>query len=114
MTDGFQVDPARLTEHAEQVRDIGVAAAEVPTAGNQVTPAGFDIAYGLMFQWWPQSTRPISTFLIESANDVVSAMNETANLLAATADAYRETDEHGKAELDEVAASLPGTEGGPR
>jgi len=112
--DGFEVDPGQLADHAEQVLGIATAAAEVPTAGNQVTPGGFDLAYGLMFQWWPQATRPISTFLIESANHVVTAMNQTANLLTATADAYRKTDEHGQTELEQVAASLPGTGEGPR
>lgn len=114
MSDGYEVDAGKLTEHAEQVRGFAESAAQVADAGDAVTPGGFDLAYGIMFQWWPQATRPISQFLINSATEVTSALRTAADQVDASATDYRDNDERARSGLDDVQDKLGTVSEGPK
>ncbi|GAA3542399.1 hypothetical protein GCM10022222_27570 [Amycolatopsis ultiminotia] len=115
MPEGYTVDPAKLDAHRHDLEQAVAGGNQVVDAGNQVTPGGWDNAYGLMFQAFPQATRPIATAFISFTKDAVQALETTSAALGQAAVEYQ-TNEHHAAEalqeLERKIADLPGMQVG--
>jgi len=91
--DGYAVDTAKLCAHQRQISQAVASGREVLDAGEQVTPAGWDNAYGAMFQPFPQITRPVAEAIMSFAGTAIQALTETAAAVGQAAAEYQAADE---------------------
>lgn len=85
MGDFFEVDTGQLRSHAEHVNGVAGQADTALDAGHQITPGGFDIAYGLICQFFPPMLKPVegrATDALQTTSDklhnAVDNLNDTA------------------------------------
>jgi hypothetical protein len=114
MSDGFAVDTGRLRDHAGQIRDIQSQSAEAVDAGHQVTPGGWDNAYGVICQSFPQLLRPTAERGIDAISQVTSTLGTRADQLTRAADAYDELDQRIAAAFQEILRQLDRLPAGPK
>lgn len=89
MTDSFAVYTSELHAHAEHVSDIHRAAATAVDAAHQVTPGGWDNAYGVICQFFPAAIHPLADLggqVIQQMSDALRSMEGELNNAAATYD----------------------------
>lgn len=89
---GFQVDIQVLHGHASEIRDVKSKVDQVADAGKQVTPGGWDNAYGLICQPFPQGTRPIADQLLTFVRTLSSYYEQTIEKLGQDEDTYHDTE----------------------
>ena len=85
MGDYFEVDTDQIRNHAQHVNAVAGQSATALDAGHQITPGGFDVAYGLICQFFPPMLRPVeqkATDALQSSTDklhsAVDNLNDTA------------------------------------
>lgn len=93
MKDGYQVEPQGITEHANSIREITPMIDLVLDAGAQVTPGGWDNAYGLACQVFPIAIRPIANKQLDMTDKVRGALESTMNQLRQTAQEYEQREQ---------------------
>lgn len=106
MPEGYTVDTAKLGAHQQDAQQAAATGNQVVDAGNQVTPGGWDNAYGLMFQMFPQATRPISEALISFTKDAVQALQKTGDAIGDAAKTYEAIDQQAAASLQDLQKEL--------
>lgn len=100
--DSFQVDVNSLATHAKHVTQVQHTAAEAADAGHEVTPAGFDNAYGVICQFFPQLIRPATDILISAIGTTAKGLENAGEALRASVDSYRRTDEDAAQALQKI------------
>lgn len=106
MAEGYTVDTGKLGAHQQEVAQAAATGNQVVDAGNQVTPAGWDNAYGLMFQMFPQLTRPIAEKMISFVGDGVRALQQTADAVGDAAKEYENIEQHVVSALRDLQKQL--------
>ena len=88
MGDSLHVDTVALREHANAVATAQATATQAANAGLQVTPAGFDNAYGLICQMFPTAVHPIADAGIHAMQEIAKQLAAAQQSLNLTADYY--------------------------
>jgi hypothetical protein len=89
---GFEVDIGQLRQHAKEVGGLDSTVDRVVDAGKQVTPGGWDNAYGLICQQFPQQTRPLAELQIDHFRAIAGLLQHAAENLTHSADTYDDID----------------------
>jgi excreted virulence factor EspC (type VII ESX diderm) len=103
---GFTADPASIRDHAEQVGTLVGVVDQVTDAGQQVTPDGLDVAFGVPLQFFGQVMNAVSRLLYSAAGDLGPALRSTEQALTATAGDYAATDEQNTDRLTGIGTEL--------
>lgn len=106
MTQGFEVDTGELRSHGAKIGDIQGQSAEAADAGQQVTPGGWDNAYGVICQSFPQLLRPTADRGIDALRQVSDALGNHSQQLGKAADAYDELDRQIADDLQKILRDL--------
>lgn len=113
---GFTVETAKLNAHSQDAAEAAATGNQVVDAGNQVTPAGWDNAYGLLFQAFPLATHPVAEGVLSLTKNAVQALETTSAAVATAAGKYEDAEQHTAEvlrelaeQLEEVPLSAPGT-----
>ncbi|MBB4689464.1 hypothetical protein [Amycolatopsis jiangsuensis] len=93
-TGGYTVETDKLDAHRADVEEAVKTADRVVDAGHQVTPGGWDNAFGLMFQAFPVATHPIAEAFIDFAKTASQALQYTSTALGTAAVDYQRTEQH--------------------
>ncbi|QWF84343.1 type VII secretion target [Amycolatopsis sp. CA-230715] len=109
MAEGYHVDPERLGAHQHDAEQAAATGKQVADAGHQVTPGGWDNAYGLMFQMFPQATRPIAEAFISFASDAAQALQNTATAIGTAAKKYENNDQDAADSLRKLGQQVENT-----
>ncbi|HVV14620.1 type VII secretion target [Amycolatopsis sp.] len=112
MSQGFEVDTGRLRQHAADLNGVQSQSAEAVDAGHQVTPGGWDNAYGVICQSFPQLLRPTAERGIDALQQVTDGLANHVTQLNSAADAYDELDRQIADNLREILRDLDRAIGG--
>lgn len=108
MGDSFQVNTAALHEHANAVATAQAAASQAANAGLQVTPGGFDNAYGLICQPFPTAVHPIADAGIHAMQEIARQLAAAQQSLRATADYYDQQEHEATSKLKGLLGTVDG------
>lgn len=106
MGEGFTVDTGELRSHAGQLTGIQGDSAEAVAAGHQVTPGGWDNAYGVICQMFPQLLRPTAERGIDALQRVTDGLANHAAEIRRTADSYDQVEEQIAEDFQRVLSEL--------
>lgn len=109
------VDPAMLHQHAIHVDDIAGEVGSALGAAEDVTPGGWDLAYGVIFQFYSVHLRLAAGIAIDATRKTQELLITTADGLHKAAGEYDNTEQGHKLLLDTIyhkaAGVLPSTLG---
>ena len=88
MGDSLNVDTTALRQHADAIGDAASLANQAADAGTQVTPGGWDNAYGMYCQMFPVAVRPVAQLGIEVMRKLAKQLSAAQSAMKATADQY--------------------------
>lgn len=106
MSEGFAVDIGQLRKHAARISDIQGQSAEAVDAGNQVTPGGWDNAYGVICQSFPALLRPTAQKGIDALGQVTDALQAQSDQVNEAADRYEDINKQIVEVLKRILAAL--------
>ncbi|KAA9157925.1 ESX-1 secretion-associated protein [Amycolatopsis acidicola] len=106
MSQGFEVDTGELREHAGTLNGVQGQSAEAVDAGHEVTPGGWDNAYGVICQSFPQLLRPTAERGIDALQRVTDGLANHVQQVGAAADAYDKLDEQIAGQFREILRDL--------
>lgn len=119
MTAGFQVDAERLRQDAKAIDEVIADVELAVDAGKEVTPAGWDLAFGSLFQFMAQADHAAASVLIGAIGTSEQALRAMQTKLQAVADSYADTDGSNADELTKIhepadlVRPIPGQPGQP-
>lgn len=108
MGDSLHVDTAALREHANAVASAQATATQAANAGLQVTPAGFDNAYGLICQMFPTAVHPIADAGIHAMREIARQLAAAQQSLKATADLYDQQEQEATGKFKGLLGTVDG------
>jgi uncharacterized protein YukE len=106
MGGGFAHEGDALRAHADTVSQLKAKVDQAVDAAHQVTPGGWDNAYGLICQFIPIALRPVANLGIEAMQKTSDTLGKTATELKATADFYDHTEQQTKQSMDKIQQQL--------
>lgn len=101
---GFQVDAEKLRQDAMAIDEVIAGVDLVVDAGKDVTPGGWDLAFGVLFQFMAQFDHGVANIMINATTRVDEALHATQTNLNQAADSYADTDEASKNKLANIHA----------
>ncbi|WP_020501371.1 type VII secretion target [Sciscionella marina] len=99
---GFHVDPDRLREHASSIAEVRARIQQVIDAGTEVTPGGWDNAYGLACQGFPIAVRANVQHHLDLIKRLDRVLGTSATKLEQNATDYAGQERRNKQELERV------------
>lgn len=120
MADGFTVDPGQVAQHGRQVDALAARCDQVVAAGHEVTPGGWDNAYGVVCQPFPIAVRPLVENFLGQLAQITGGVRHTASALGTAADQYRQGDDENRKRVADLGTLLeqavpqPTGPGGPQ
>lgn len=106
MDGGFAHEGGALRAHADTVSQVKAKVDQAVDAGHQVTPGGWDNAYGLICQFIPAALRPVADLGIQAMQKTSDTLGKTVTELKATADSYDHTEQQNKLGMDKIQGQL--------
>jgi hypothetical protein len=108
MSDSFQVNTDALSQHAEVVGTARAATDQAAAAAQQVTPGGWDAAYGQICQFFPSDVRPIADTAITAIQKIAQQLHGTQAKLTTTAKQYNHIEQHTENQFTLLRGQLNG------
>ncbi|WP_031467663.1 type VII secretion target [Sciscionella sediminilitoris] len=111
---GFHVDPDRIGEHASSIAEVRTRVQQVIDAGTEVTPGGWDNAYGLACQGFPIALRAHVQRHLDLIKRLDQVLGTSTTKLEQTATDYADQERRNKQELERVYEQRQRTQGRSR
>lgn len=106
MGDSFGVNTGALHQHVTAIGAAQSAASQAADAGRQVTPGGWDNAYGLLCQSFPAAIRPVADLGIHTMQKIAQQLEAAHASLQATAERYDQQEHDTGATFTRLAGPL--------
>lgn len=109
MPDSFQVETDQVRSHARQVSGVRDQADTALQAAHQVSPQGFDLAYGLICQFFPPLVRPVEQRGVDAISAAVDRLYSTVKNLDDVASEYERVEDEILLLIQKMLAQLSDT-----
>ena len=88
MGGSLNVDTSALRQHATAIGNAAALANQAADAGTQVTPGGWDNAYGVYCQAFPAAVRPVAQIAIDLMQQLAKQLSAAEAAMKTTANQY--------------------------
>lgn len=111
MSDGYQADVTQLGAHQKELDSLATKGDQVVSAGHEVTPGGWDNAYGLLCQPFPLATHSLVTGYLDDLAKLIQAIRDTSTAIGQAAQQYQQHEEQTRQQLEQLGKPLGGGDG---